>query len=829
MNRSSMRGIFLSMILLLSIVIISIPSDAHADKINVKSVALEETTIMTITNESNEEIKTIRIWLGSDFSFKSFKTEKEWKGEKTHQGVIIFTSSETIKSGESVKFGVRTDKVTTGINWKILDKADNQISTGKVLPNELPPVTPITDTKQDEPDTKQDEPDTKQDEPDTKQDEIIPSITSESIFKIIPTKPTVGSEIRVTGEKFGQSQEFDFYINTEKLGSFVTDDNGHFMTTMKIPDNQQPDRVDFKVKDKEGKEKLVSIRIEETDDRILTTANIPLTIQGLPDVIHRGDFLEIFGTGEPNGAVTSTVTNEEGEIINTRTTEIDSLGNWKIEDPIIIPLDTPFGKYSATITDGRDSKLQYLTVESDKIITIVPIKLKFDQGEIMKFEGTASPNKSIEIVLEDPIGKEIFSDILKVGGTGFVEFEYKTEPSAIKGTYTVIATQEKDKEFIFAGVGQLPAIPVILEFDQLNYKTGDIAHISLTGKASEIINLLIINPSDNPIGDAISITLQPDGTGTYELDLKDYKSGVYTAVISKGNAQSTKKFTVGLQTGSGKIEINTTKTNYLPGDSVLILGKTESSNVLINISLTDPDGKEIKNKETFSDKNEKITESSFRIPTNGKDGIWEIKAQSGSNFDTERIEVLATLHEEMQVFVDEGIEVPGVGQTIIINVRGASQTVEIAITAEDEEIIYNSSFPASQEGKIIQPWIMPRDTEPGTYTIKAEDAFEVAEIEFTLEEDNSITSGASIEVPDTEPPVIAIPADITVQVTDNSPAPVTFSVSATDNKDKIISPICSHNSGVDFPVGETIVTCDATDTAGNTSSRSFTITITHTG
>ena len=79
-------------------------------------------------------VNTFRIWLGSDFSFKSFKTEKGWVGEKTPQGVIIFTSSETIKPGESVKFGVKTDKAKPGINWKALDKGDKQISIGKVLP-----------------------------------------------------------------------------------------------------------------------------------------------------------------------------------------------------------------------------------------------------------------------------------------------------------------------------------------------------------------------------------------------------------------------------------------------------------------------------------------------------------------------------------------------------------------------------------------------------------------------------------------------------------------------------------------------------------------------
>ncbi len=114
MSRSSKRGIFLSIILLFSIIIITIPSNIYAEEVSVKSFAFEETTIIEIINDSDEPINSFRIWLGSDFSFKSFKTEEGWVGEKTPQGVIIFTSSETIKPGESVKFGVKTDKAKPG-------------------------------------------------------------------------------------------------------------------------------------------------------------------------------------------------------------------------------------------------------------------------------------------------------------------------------------------------------------------------------------------------------------------------------------------------------------------------------------------------------------------------------------------------------------------------------------------------------------------------------------------------------------------------------------------------------------------------------------------
>ena len=710
MNESSMRGIFLSVALLFLITVLAIP--AYAEEIDVKSIALEETTIIELTNDLDKDINTFRIWLGSDFSFKSFKTEKGWIGEKTPQGVIIFTSSEPIKKGESVKFGVKTDKVSSGINWKVLDKNDKQLDTGKVLAKELPKVTQNPENTQQ-----------------TNQNNLVTSISKDSDFRIIPNKPNVGSTIRVTGDKFGPSQEFDFYINANKIGSFQTDKDGNFMTTMKIPENLQADRVDFKIKDKKGEEKTLSIRLGEVENRILTSNDVKLTVLGLPDVVHRGEFLEIFGTGNPNGGITLEITGPDGETVRTRAAEIDNKGNWALE-PLIVPLDRPFGKYIGTITDGRESKTASWVIESDKKIIITPISLKFEPGEIIKFNGTALPNKAIELLLENPLGKEIFSDIFQTDESGIIEFEFPTTQSTPEGTYTLIATQEQDKEFIYVGLGQLPSIPVNFKFDKLNYKTGDTATISITGKASDVVTLLIVDPSDQPEGDSISITLQADGRGTYLLDLDGYGSGVYTAVVSKGSAKSSEIFTVGLQTGSGEISINTTKLEYHPGDPILILGDT-GSNVLLTIEMIDPEGEIIKTKETFSDKKGKISEDAFRIPSDAESGVWKIHAKSGSNFDTVEIDVLAVVQEGLIISVEDAQE-SYLGNSKILHIYGATQTVKIEIIAEDGEIIDKLSLQASKAGEINLPWFIPEDTVPGTYTIRASDAFDIVEKQFEI-------------------------------------------------------------------------------------------------
>ena len=710
MNKSSMRGIFLSIFLIFSIAVISNLSNGYAaDEIIVNSIAFEKSTIIEFTNDGDEEINSFRMWLGSDYSFESFKTENGWVGEKTPQGVIIFTSNESIQSGESVKFGVKTNESRPGVNWKALDKKGEQIEIGKSVATDFGDHESVSSNSNKN-----------------------TGILEDSFFRIIPDKPNAGGYIRVTGDNFGSLEEFEFFINTKKLGSFYSDIDGYFITTFQIPENQKTERIDFIVKDQKENEKIVSLRLGEQGTNLPSGDIVKLTITGLPEVLHRGDFLEISGTAQPGSAITASVKNPENEIINTRTAEVGAKGTWKLDEPIIVPLDTPFGKYSAEISDGRESIVRTWTVESSKVIVIAPTNLKFEPGETLKYNGTALPNQSIEIILQDPLGNEKISDIFEIDETGIVIFEYPTTSNVDKeGTWTLIATQGKHTEFIYVGLGELPSIPVNVEFNKLNYKTTEDAIVTLTGKPSEVVSLLIIDPSDKPKGDALSINLGPDGKYLYTLDLDGYSSGIYSAIVSKGSAKSTETFTIGLQTGSGEITISSTKLSYEPGEAILILGETKPNN-LLTLSLIDPDGNEVKVKETNSDKNGKITDDSFRIPSEVKSGMWSINAKSGSNFDTIEIEVAALKVEGLVISVQDGQIIPGFGKTIEIRVLGAEQLVTIEIISDEGEVIEELSFPASDEGKVIQPWIVPPGIEPGTYTFKAKDAFDTAETTFDL-------------------------------------------------------------------------------------------------
>ena len=68
---------------------------------------------------------------------------------------------------------------------------------------------------------------------------------------------------------------------------------------------------------------------------------------------------------------------------------------------------------------------------------------------------------------------------------------------------------------------------------------------------------------------------------------------------------------------------------------------------------------------------------------------------------------------------------------------------------------------------------------------------------------------------DTTPPVMVLPASITVDATSPTGAVVSFVVSATDTVDPNPTVSCSHASGATLAIGSTVVSCTATDRAGN--------------
>jgi hypothetical protein len=79
--------------------------------------------------------------------------------------------------------------------------------------------------------------------------------------------------------------------------------------------------------------------------------------------------------------------------------------------------------------------------------------------------------------------------------------------------------------------------------------------------------------------------------------------------------------------------------------------------------------------------------------------------------------------------------------------------------------------------------------------------------------------------PDSAPPVLELPKDMTVEATSADGAKVPYQASATDNVDGQVPITCTPVSGSTFQFDGTTVHCSATDKAGNTATGSFTVTV----
>ena len=81
------------------------------------------------------------------------------------------------------------------------------------------------------------------------------------------------------------------------------------------------------------------------------------------------------------------------------------------------------------------------------------------------------------------------------------------------------------------------------------------------------------------------------------------------------------------------------------------------------------------------------------------------------------------------------------------------------------------------------------------------------------------------ELPDTTPPVLALPGNLTVEATGPAGAVANYTASATDETDGAVVVTLNPASGSTFPLGTTTVNASAKDAAGNTASGSFTVTV----
>ncbi|MBI4311130.1 MAG: HYR domain-containing protein, partial [Chloroflexi bacterium] len=90
---------------------------------------------------------------------------------------------------------------------------------------------------------------------------------------------------------------------------------------------------------------------------------------------------------------------------------------------------------------------------------------------------------------------------------------------------------------------------------------------------------------------------------------------------------------------------------------------------------------------------------------------------------------------------------------------------------------------------------------------------------------NTGSASFSVTVADTTPPVVTVPVNITAEATGPAGAAVAFIASATDLVDGALPVTCIPASGTTFPIGTTTANCSGSDSRGNISSGSFSVTV----
>jgi hypothetical protein len=695
---------------------IILQNNAFAETV-VKSTNFEKTTIIEIENNDNTQIKTVKMWLGQNSgAFKSFKTEKDWAGVKTPQGLLVFSTESPINQGESVRFGIKTEIANPGINWKTIDTNGNDISIGKTI------ATPITE---------QPSPQTDNTPPVTTPPVTKPNIDS-ATFRIIPEKPKNGDSIRIVGDGFAPKQQINFYINNEMIDDFMTDDSGHLIGKSKVPVNIEADRVEFSLADSEGHKKTISIRITHAENQVTSSKAKHVTITEFPEIVQPGQTVHVSGTGKPGSTLTIATKDPAGNKISEVAIPVDIQGNWSHD--AIIPPDVGIGSRQVEISDGTDVITKTVSITILNTIRLTPSVTQYNPGDTMVFNGTAVGGKPIEIVIKDPIGKEVFSDIIPVDDSGYVKFEFSTDATSAKGTYIVLATQDQDTDIVRVGLGEPPVESIVASFDKLNYATSDKAVMAINGPASANVSILILDPSDKPRGPSDYVKLGLNGQNSYEIDLSTYKSGVYSVVLKYQKFQITEVFTVGLQIGAaGEIKMQATKQTYQQGNSILVLGSAKP-NSLLNLKIIDPSGSTIRHKEIFTDKNGKFADSTFRIPADGAQGIWTVRAESGSNYADAKINVTTTAEMLFTISMDkttpyqqkDTIRISGAG-------GGKSQTVIVSIFDSTGKRVVDLKTFSTSEGIFRIDWPTPADIPVGTYKVSVKIGISVAEATFAIQ------------------------------------------------------------------------------------------------
>ena len=701
MRRYSTSGIFTSVLLVFSIFTLLSISEVNAEEvISVNAVSYENTIIIEFENESASKIKTIRMWISGEKSFKSFKTELGWSGGKYSDGkLLIFTVTDTLNPGESVKFGLTTNQKVFAINWKALDQNEQSIDTRKTHIQEIDPTTSSFA------------------EEESKAIEEVKE-TGGALYgskKFIPEKIRVGSDVRLAGYGFGSEKNLKLYLDDTILKSVETDKQGNFLTTISIPETYKVGTSEFIIKSESGNFQSTNINIEESENRFLKTAKFE--VNDIPAEVRLDELLTISGNAYPQSAIILAFENNDRVLEKVRVITASASGEWIFEERI--DQNDNIGEKYVIFKNNKDKTTKNLTIKSGDLIEISSSAIRYNLGETVSITGTSEPNKSTTIWIKDQDKKIVLFDITTSDASGNLNYEFVTDDTFSTGTYTAVVKQEDGLDAALFGIGQYPSTNIIVLMEKTNFILDSKAVLSIIGPVSSKISITVLDTNDN-VELTDSVTTDSSGKIKYIIDLDGLSAGVYRAAVSTTNIQDSVKFSIGLEPGSGAISLTTTKDNFSPGESILLIGNT-GNNARLTITLFDPSGNISSQTEIFSDSTGAFSTDDIGIPANGVLGNWKITAHS--RLDSKSVDINVSVPTSKGITVQIEETVFGIGDTIMIKGIAISDVsrLEVEIINQSDQVVVELGTPITSDGTFSLPWTIPSGFDTGTYTITVTD------------------------------------------------------------------------------------------------------------
>ena len=740
------------------------PPAAHA-AIGASGVGHDATTVVRFANTGPGTAETFRLWLSGNATFKSFKAEKGWTGERLPQGVLVFTAApdRAVGPGQDVKFGIKSDVASPSVNWRALDGNRDEIGLGvtiaagppssmalearaaeaeRIAEEERIEAERIAEEERiagerqrlEEERRRLEEERRRQAELDAQpRDGVLPG----SEFWLVPDAPHVGAHVRIVGQGFGAGQPLTLHlVGGSQLAQFAADLSGRFVVTAALPPDLPADRTEFAVRDGQGNERTYSVRIAEVPGGARAgdgagtavggsaAAPAQLAVAESPGSTHPGGALAFAGTGAPGASVTITVSDSAGAPVTARQTEVGPDGGWSYG--LLMPIAAGIGNYTAVITDGTTAVERSWQVADASRVALEAAKERFEPGEALRFSGRGEPSGALTAIVESPRGQEVYSETANVSATGEFSFEMPTSIDSIQGTYTAFAFQGAHVATVNVGLGAPPKPRLAVQAGSVNYQAGELAVFAVDGPPGATVTLSVL------LGDterfASAGVLDALGRFEYPLDLFGYASGVYTVVVSHAASQASTLFSVGLEEGSGRITVQTTKPKYLPGEQIVILGTVENKeSVLVTLSLIGPDGRAVSSRDVITDKAEtidadgKLSVSTFRVPADAAAGMWTLRAEAGTNFASAEFEVEEKRADGITLLI-EGFEPHAATGGDLLNFRvigAANNPISIAVVGPGGEEV---GAPLSLPGRASDypsKWPVPDELEKGVYTMQA--------------------------------------------------------------------------------------------------------------